>query len=270
MPQPPGPPGGRHPGRDPAPARAARRPWRDYWQLVPVALLMCALVAVDRFRRGAQAAGLVNAVTINRLSRPAGGGGALAMNHWLVHHPVPAAAAAAYYMVLQVLVTAAAGIWLSGSGHPSFRRHRDALIVTGVTGLVAFWVYPVAAPRMLPGYRDTVDAIGPSVLAPAGNQGRRRVRRLPLPARHLGAVGGRGLPGPAAPPQLAGRGLGLSGGHHDRCAGHRQPLRAGCHHRPRCPRLRLRHRRAARPGPSPASAPPGTPALAAGRRAAGR
>jgi hypothetical protein len=85
----------------PTPARAARpRPWRDYWQLVPVALLMYALMAVDRFRRGAQAAGLVNAVTINRLSRPVGGGAALAMNHWLIHHPVPAAAAAAYYMVL--------------------------------------------------------------------------------------------------------------------------------------------------------------------------
>ena len=144
----------------PAPARAARpRPWRDHWQLVPVALLMYALVAVDRFRRGAQAAGLVHAVTINRLSRPVGGA-ALAMNHWLIHHLVPAAAAAAYYMVLQVLVTAA-GIWLLGSGHPSFRLHRDALIVTGVIGLMVFWVYPVAPPRMLPGYHDTVDAIGP-------------------------------------------------------------------------------------------------------------
>jgi hypothetical protein len=60
-----------------------------------------------------------------------------------------------------VLVTAAAGIWLFGSGHPSFRLHRDALIVTGVIGLVVFWVYPVAPPRMLPGYHDTVDAIGP-------------------------------------------------------------------------------------------------------------
>jgi len=158
-------PAGRAAGRAasrpaPAPARAAR-PWRDYWRLAPVAVLLYALVAVDRFRRGAQAAGLVNAVTINRLSRPAGGGAALAMNRWLIHHPVPAAAAAAYYMVLQVLVTAAAGIWLFGSGHPSFRRHRDALVVTGVIGLVAFWAYPVAPPRMLPGYHDTVEAIGP-------------------------------------------------------------------------------------------------------------
>jgi hypothetical protein len=127
----------------PAPARAARlRPWRDCWQLVPVALLMYALVAVDRFRRGPQAAGLVNAVTINRLNR----------------HPVPAAAA---HMVLQVLVSAAARIWLFGSGHPSFRLYCDALIVTGVIGLMAFWVYPGAPPRMLPGYHDTVDAIGP-------------------------------------------------------------------------------------------------------------
>jgi hypothetical protein len=60
-----------------APARAAR-PWRGYWQLAPVALLMYALVAVDRFRHGAQAAGLVNAVTINRLSRPIGGSGSRA------------------------------------------------------------------------------------------------------------------------------------------------------------------------------------------------
>src|SRR5690349_12747197 len=77
----------------PAPARAAR-PWRDCWQLAPVALLTYTLVAVDRFRRGAQAAGLAHAVTVNRLSRPAGGGAALAMNHWLIHYPVPAAAAA--------------------------------------------------------------------------------------------------------------------------------------------------------------------------------
>ena len=50
-----------------------------------------------------------------------------------------------------------------------------------------------------------------------------------------------------------------------------QPLRAGCHHHPRRPRLRLRHRRpAARPGPPRTSAPPGTPAPAASRRATGR
>ena len=93
---------------------------------------MWALDAVDRFRRGAEAAGLVNAVTINRISRPIGGGAALVINRWLTGHPVPAAAAASYYMVLQVLVTGAARIWLFGSGHPSYRRHRDALVVTGV------------------------------------------------------------------------------------------------------------------------------------------
>jgi hypothetical protein len=73
-------------------APAARAAGRGYWRLAPVALLMYALAAVDRFRRSAQAAGLVNAVAINRLSRPAGGGAALAMNRWLAHHPVPAAA----------------------------------------------------------------------------------------------------------------------------------------------------------------------------------
>ena len=96
-------------------------------------------------------------------------------------------------MVLQVLVTAAVGIWLSGSGHPSFRRHRDAPDrhrgdrAGGVLGLSGGGAADAAR---LPRHRRRHRA---AVLAPAGNQGRRRVRRLPLPARHLGAVGGGGL-----------------------------------------------------------------------------
>jgi hypothetical protein len=135
--------------------------WRKYAQLVPVAILLWALDAVDRFRAGAQAAGLLHAAAIDRLSDRVGGSAALAMNRWLAVHPLPGGAAAAYYIVLQVLVTGIVGVLLLRSGIASFRLHRDALIVTGVIGLVVFWLYPVAPPRMLPGYHDIAAAAVP-------------------------------------------------------------------------------------------------------------
>ena len=143
------------------PAVARRPGWRKYAQLVPVAILLWALDAVDRFRAGAQATGLLHAAVIDRISDRAGGTAALVMNRWLAAHPLPAGAAAAYYIVLQVLITGIVGVLLLRSGIASFRLHRDALIVTGVIGLVVFWLYPVAPPRMLPGYHDIAAATVP-------------------------------------------------------------------------------------------------------------
>jgi hypothetical protein len=135
--------------------------WRRYAQLVPVAVLLWALDAVDKFRAGVQAAGLLHAVAINHISDRIGGSAAMVMNRWLAIHPLPAGAATSYYIVLQVLVTGIVGVLLLRSGIPSFRLHRDALIVTGVIGLMVFWIYPVAPPRMLPGYHDIAAATVP-------------------------------------------------------------------------------------------------------------
>ncbi len=145
----------------PAPAAARRPGWRRYAQLVLLAVVLWGLDAVDKFRAGAQAAGLLHAVAIDRISDRIGGTAALVMNRWLAIHPLLAGAATAYYIVLQVLVTGITGFLLLRSGIASFRLHRDALIVTGAIGLVAFWIYPVAPPRMLPGYHDIAAATVP-------------------------------------------------------------------------------------------------------------
>jgi len=146
----------------PVPSQAAR--WhtvRRYWQIMPLAVVLWALDAVDKFRDGAQAAGLTHAPVIDQASGPIGGAIAKVMNQWTSSHPLAAAPATAYYIVLQVLVTGTVGVLLLRSGHPSYPRHRNALIATGVTGLVTFWAYPVAPPRMLPGYHDTAAATVP-------------------------------------------------------------------------------------------------------------
>jgi len=149
------------PRQAPAPAVARRPGWRRYVQMVPLAIVLWGLDAVDKFRAGAQAAGMLHAVTIDRISDRIGGTTAIAMDRWLAIHPLLAGAATAYYIVLQVLVTGIIGFLLLRSGIASFPLHRDALIITGMIGLATFWIYPVAPPRMLPGYHDIAAATVP-------------------------------------------------------------------------------------------------------------
>lgn len=92
-------------------ARAVRgRRLRRYLQIVPVAIVLWALDALDRFRGGAQAAGLRHAPVIVAVSRHLGERLTMVMNHWLAAHPVAAAAAVGYYILLHGLVTGIAGI----------------------------------------------------------------------------------------------------------------------------------------------------------------
>ena len=156
--------GGQAAASPPAPASArasVRRGWRRYAQLVPVAVVLWALDAVDKFRAGAQAAGLAHAPAIDHASQALGGHVPIVVNQWTSSHPLAAAPATAYYIVLHVLITGTVAVLLLRSGHRSFARHRNALIVTGVIGLVVFWAYPVAPPRMLPGYHDVAAATMP-------------------------------------------------------------------------------------------------------------
>ena len=140
---------------------SAQRAWRQYWQIIPLAVVLWALDAVDKFRAGAQAAGLLHAPVINDIGDQLGGSAAAVMNRWTSTHPLAAVPATAWYIVLHALVAGTVGVLLLRSGHRSFGLHRNALIVTGVIGLVVFWAYPVAPPRMLPGYHDTAAATVP-------------------------------------------------------------------------------------------------------------
>jgi hypothetical protein len=132
-----------------------------YAQILPVGLLLWGLDAVDRFRAGAALTGLRNALVVVAISRHLGGAVADSMNDWLAVHPVASVAAAWFYVALQSTVTAAVGVLLIWRRAPTFGLHRNALIACNVIGLVVFWLYPVAPPRMLPGYHDVTAAAVP-------------------------------------------------------------------------------------------------------------
>jgi hypothetical protein len=119
-----------------------------------VALVLWGTDAVDRFRAGAAPDGLRNALVVASISRQLGGGFAQPMNGWLAAHPVAGSAAAWYYIVLHGAVAGLVGLLLIWRRAPSFSPHRNALIACNLIGLLAFLLYPVAPPRMLPGYHD--------------------------------------------------------------------------------------------------------------------
>lgn len=140
---------------------AARHPSLRYLQIVPVALLLWSTDAFDRFRADAAPVGLRNAVDVNALSMQLGGGFAVKMNDWLYVHPSVGSAAAWYYIVLQGAITGIVGVLLIWRRVPSFGVQRNALIAGNLIGLIVFLAYPVAPPRMLPGYHDITARAAP-------------------------------------------------------------------------------------------------------------
>lgn len=82
-------------------------------------------------------------------------------NNWLGEHHDIAAAMSGYYFVMHLGMTALTLVvlWLHGS---RYRWHRDALLLMSVIGLVVYWLYPVAPPRLLPGFHDTVRDLLPA------------------------------------------------------------------------------------------------------------
>jgi PAP2 superfamily protein len=138
--------------------------WRGmlrYLQVLPVAAVLWALDAVARFRAGAQAAGLSHAAAVSRISQDLGGGVMRTMNDWLAVHAVLAGVAVGYYIVLHGLVAGVVGLLLLWRRPGAFGFHRNALIAVNALGLVVFWLYPVAPPRMLAGFHDVAASAVP-------------------------------------------------------------------------------------------------------------
>jgi hypothetical protein len=158
---------------------AARHPVLRYAQILPVGIVLWGLDDVARFRAGAAHAGMQNAVVVNSISNTLGGDLAHLMNDWTLAHGAAALASAWYYILFQGAVTGIVGVVLIWRRAPAFRVHRNALISVTLLGLVAFWLYPVAPPRMLPGYHDVIAIAVPSFTSLVETNGAAQFASLP-------------------------------------------------------------------------------------------
>lgn len=106
--------------------------------------------------------------------------GALAEVHWV------AVAADYWYATMHFIVTIAVLTWLWRRHPLRYRSARSVLMATNLVALVGFWAFPLAPPRMLPGFVDTVVVYGTwgswatSGVAAASNQ------FAAMPSMHVG------------------------------------------------------------------------------------
>lgn len=82
----------------------------------------------------------------------------LTLNRWLSAHHLLASALSYYYDNAHFLVTLGLLAWLWWRRVDDYRPLRNMLVLVNVVGLAVFWLYPVAPPRMLPGFEDVVAA----------------------------------------------------------------------------------------------------------------
>src|SRR3954470_24307973 len=77
-------------------------------------------------------------------------------NELLDSFPLVALIGSYWYAALHYLVTPAVLFWAYHSRPLHYRRARNALVIGSAIGLVGFTLLPMAPPRMLPGYVDTL------------------------------------------------------------------------------------------------------------------
>jgi hypothetical protein len=82
------------------------------------------------------------------------------LDHWLAHQNVLAFLASNFYSNAIFAVTFAFAAYLWWRRPDLYRPLRNDLVLANLIGFAVFWAYPVAPPRMLPGFIDVVVKAG--------------------------------------------------------------------------------------------------------------
>jgi membrane-associated phospholipid phosphatase len=83
-----------------------------------------------------------------------------ALDHWLAHQHVLAFMASNFYSNAIFAVTFGFAAYLWWCRPDIYRPLRNDLVLANLIGFVVFWAFPVAPPRMLPGFVDVVVKAG--------------------------------------------------------------------------------------------------------------
>jgi hypothetical protein len=82
------------------------------------------------------------------------------LDRWLAGHHTLGLAISDYYDNAHFIVTLGLLGWLWWRRADLYRPLRNSLVLVNVLAFVVFWRFPVAPPRMLPGFTDVVAATG--------------------------------------------------------------------------------------------------------------
>jgi hypothetical protein len=99
---------------------------------------------------------VVNASSLLQVERAAGIAWEHALNVTVSAHAALAITSAYLYASLHYFITPVVLVWLWRRHHEVYPRARRTLVIATLVGLVGFTLLPIAPPRMLPGFVDTM------------------------------------------------------------------------------------------------------------------
>lgn len=139
------------------PAFTVRRP-RLVGELVVVLLLLRAYDLVRGHAELRQSAALAHGAQLLDAERWLHLDPEHSINLWAAQHTALSLIASYWYQFAHISVTLSLLVWCWWRRPASYRRARNALVLTNVFGLAIFLIYPAAPPRFLPG-AGFVDAV---------------------------------------------------------------------------------------------------------------
>lgn len=157
------------------PAGDVRRP-RVWWEALTVAWLCWVYDATTNLAPLRLHTALRHARDVLALERSLGIAVEQTLDRWLAAHHTLGLVVSDYYDNAHFIVTLGVLGWLWWRRPDIYRPLRSTLVLVNVIAFVVFWRFPVAPPRMLPGFVDVVastHAIGSwhaGALASAANQ----------------------------------------------------------------------------------------------------
>jgi hypothetical protein len=136
------------------PAAVARR--RGLRELLLIALVYSLYDGSRFIVEGRQSTALQHAISVLHVEKMMDLAWEQTLNGWVSAHALLAVPADYMYATLHYLVTPVVLIWMWRSHRDAYPRARTTLMVATVIGLIGFSLMPVAPPRMLPGFVDTM------------------------------------------------------------------------------------------------------------------
>lgn len=148
-----------------------------WWLDGLVVLWLCALYdVVNNLASISHKMAIAHGMGVLRLERAVHLDPEHALNLWLSRHSTLGAVLSDYYDNAHFVVTLGLLGWIWWKRADIYRPLRNSLVVVNLIGLIVFWCYPVAPPRMLQGFSDVVARTGAfgswhsGALASAANQ----------------------------------------------------------------------------------------------------
>ena len=136
------------------PARLIRR--RGLRELLLIAVVYCIYDTSRFFVEGRQATAFAHGARVLNLEAGLDVAWEQTVNNAIAAHRLLAVPADYLYATLHYVVTPLVLIWMWRRHRNDYSRARTTLMVATILGLIGFTLLPVAPPRMLPGFVDTM------------------------------------------------------------------------------------------------------------------